>query len=391
MSNRFTVTYLVRADAASIEARAQGIAVEQSVEMPLAAIDDDWVLSDIVGRVDGINDLRDGRFAVRIGLATDTVGRDAGQFLNMVFGNTSLHDDVTLHDIDLPPILLDAFGGPAHGIESLRRRLHLHNRPMTGSALKPQGLPPAQLGHLAEQFARGGLDFVKDDHGLADQDYSRFADRVRACAEGIRRGVHVTGHPTRYVPSLSGTLEDMREQVAVARQEGIDCLMLAPMICGFATFQALKWECPDMAFFAHPSFGGAARIAPDLLIGKLFRVMGADAVIFPSFGGRFGYSQDTCRRLADNARLPVSAVSRLVGGDPEVGDGVLGAVHPHPILRPALPVPAGGMTLDRTREILDFYGGDTMLLIGGNLLMARDDIAQEAERFGRIVGEWALG
>ena len=141
MSNRFTVTYLVRSDADSIEARAQGIAVEQSVEMPLAAIDDGWVLSDIVGRVDGINDLRDGRFAVRIGLATDTVGRDAGQFLNMVFGNTSLHDDVVLHDIDLPPFLLDTFAGPAHGIEALRRRLRLHHRPMTGSALKPQGLP----------------------------------------------------------------------------------------------------------------------------------------------------------------------------------------------------------------------------------------------------------
>lgn len=396
MSGRFTVTYLVRSDAADIEARAQGIAVEQSVEMPLAAIDDDGVLSDIVGVVEGIEDRGDGRFAVRIGLATDTVGRDAGQFLNMVFGNTSLHEDVTLHDIDLPPSLLEAFGGPGQGIEVLRRRLHLHHRPMTGSALKPQGLPPVRLAHLAEQFARGGLDFVKDDHGLANQDYSRFADRVRACAEGIRRGVRATGHPTRYVPSLSGTLEDMREQVAVARAEGIDCLMLAPMICGFATFQALKRDCPDMAFFAHPSLGGAARIAPDLLIGKLFRVIGADAVIFPSFGGRFGYSPDTCRRLADHARLPVPVLSSGALSSGALSSGVrgdaqAGVTHPHPLLRPALPVPAGGMTLDRTREILDFYGADTMLLIGGNLLMARDDIAREAERFGRIVGEWSLG
>ncbi len=38
-------------------------------------------------------------FAVRIGLATATVGHDAGQFLNMVFGNTSLHDDVVLKDM----------------------------------------------------------------------------------------------------------------------------------------------------------------------------------------------------------------------------------------------------------------------------------------------------
>jgi ribulose-bisphosphate carboxylase large chain len=54
-------------------------------------------------------------------------------------------------------------------------------------------------------------------------------------------------------------------------------------------------------------------------------------------------------------------------------------------MKAALPVPAGGMTLERTREILDFYGTDTMLLIGGNLLMARDRITEETERFTRAV------
>ncbi|MDR3532112.1 MAG: RuBisCO large subunit C-terminal-like domain-containing protein [Rhodopila sp.] len=366
MSGRFTVTYHVRAAAADIEARAQGIAVEQSVEMPLAAIDDETVLSDIVGSVEGIDDLGDGVFAVRIGLATATVGQDAGQFLNMVFGNTSLHDDVVLKDIAVPEALVELLGGPRHGIAELRRRLKLHGRALTGSALKPQGLPADSLGLLAEHLARGGLDFIKDDHGLADQHYSRFAERVSACAAGVARGVRSTGHPTRYVPSLTGNLDQMRAQAALARDEGLDCVMLAPMVCGFPTMQALVREFPGMAFFAHPSLGGAARIAPELLIGGLFRLMGADAVIFPSFGGRFGYSRDTCRHLAGNAR--------------RTDDGMKGA----------LPVPAGGMTLERTKEILDFYGEDTMLLIGGNLLMARDRITEETERFTRAVAEHNL-
>ena len=102
MSERFTVTYHVRSDAGSIEARAQGIAVEQSVEMPLAGIDDPAVLSDIVGRVEGIDDIGGGLFAVRIGLALATVGGDPGQLLNMLFGNTSLHDHVVLRDVALP-------------------------------------------------------------------------------------------------------------------------------------------------------------------------------------------------------------------------------------------------------------------------------------------------
>jgi ribulose-bisphosphate carboxylase large chain len=364
VTGRFTVTYRVRAAAADIAARAQGIAVEQSVEMPLAAIDDETVLSDIVGTVEDIADIGAGLFDVRIGLATATVGHDAGQFLNMVFGNTSLHEDVVLRDVavDLPEV----FPGPRHGIAALRHRLKLHQRALTGSALKPQGLPADRLGMLAEHLARGGLDFIKDDHGLADQRYSPFADRVRACAAGVARGVRTTGHPTRYIPSLTGDLDRMRVQAALARDEGLDCVMVAPMICGFPAMQALVRDFPDMAFFAHPSLGGAARIAPELLIGKLFRWLGADAVIFPTYGGRFGYSQTTCRDLAANARGH--------------GDGMTAA----------LPVPAGGIALERVPEILDFYGEDTMLLIGGSLLLARDRITEETERFTRAVADHNL-
>ena len=88
MSTRFVVTYRVRSEAASIAARAQGIAVEQSVEMPLAAIDDAAVLADIVGDVEDIADRGGGVFDVRIGLAVATVETDAAQLLNMAFGNT---------------------------------------------------------------------------------------------------------------------------------------------------------------------------------------------------------------------------------------------------------------------------------------------------------------
>ena len=44
-----------------------------------------------------------------------------------------------------------------------------------------------------------------------------------------------------------------------------------------------------------------------------------------------------------------------------------------------LPVPGGGITLEQIPEILEFYGRDTMLLVGGNLLVAED----EAELFAR--------
>src|SRR5262249_43530339 len=116
-------------------------------------------------------------------------------------------------------------------------------------------------------------------------------------------------------------------------------------------------EHPAIAFFAHPAMAGAARIAPPLLIGKLFRLMGADAVIFPNHGGRFGYSAQACR-------APARAALAEEGG-----------------LRPCVPVPAGGMTTDRVREMLDFYGPDVMLLIGGALLEAGERLVAATSAF----------
>jgi ribulose-bisphosphate carboxylase large chain len=352
---RFTVAYRLRSDAASIEARAQAIAVEQSVEMPLSAIAEPAILRDIVGQVEAIADRGNGVFDVRIGLATITTGLDAGQFLNMVFGNISLHEDVMLLDVEVPAELAAALGGPRQGSEGLRRRVGACDRALTCSALKPQGVPPARLAQLAMEFARGGIDFIKDDHGLANQPYAPFAERVAAIAGTVGQSC--------YVPSLSGDLDAMRRQIDIALAHGIDTVMIAPMLAGWATMQALVRQFPDVAFFAHPTMGGGARIAPDLLIGKLFRLLGGDVVIFPNHGGRFGYTPETCRRLAEQARIPQAGI------------------------RPSLPAPAGGMSLERVPEMLDFYGADAMLLIGGSLLAARERLTEATTAFTRAVAQ----
>jgi ribulose-bisphosphate carboxylase large chain len=343
-------TYHLRCDAPFVDARARAIAIEQSVEMPVAAITDEFVRARILGRVSGIAEMSPGRFEVRITLAGETVGRDPGQLINMLFGNSSLHPDIALEDVELPGEMVTGFGGPRHGLHALRRRVGAPARALTCSALKPQGLAADQLAALAKRFAQGGIDYVKDDHGLADQAYSPFAARVEAVAAALR------GSPTRYVPSLSGDLDAMRAQIALARGAGIDTVMVAPMIAGLANFPRLVREHPDVAFVAHPTLAGAA-IAPPLLFGKLFRMLGADAVIFPNHGGRFGYSPETCRRLA------ATALAGWYG------------------LHPAVPVPAGGMTRERVPEMLDFYGVDIMLLIGGALLEAGAELVAATAAF----------
>ncbi len=362
MSDRLVATYHVRSTPEAIAARARSIAVEQSVEMPVEGIEDPRVLDGIVGRVEGIAPLSDTLFAVRIGLATATVEADAGQLFNMLFGNSSIQDDLTLQEVELPAALVAAFPGPNLGIAGLRARAGVPaGRALTCGALKPQGLPPAGLATLAARMAQGGMDYLKDDHGLADQAYSPFAARLMAVAAALRDTAQRTGKLTRYIPSLSGNLDAMRHQVDQALAMGVDAFLIAPIIAGLPTFATLVKAYPQAGFMTHPTLSGIARIAPPLFYGRLFRLIGADAVVYPNHGGRFGYSPATCAALAEAARAPWA--------------------H----LRPALPVPAGGMTPERIPEMLDFYGPDTIVLIGGALLAARARLADEAAAFTAAV------
>jgi ribulose-bisphosphate carboxylase large chain len=354
--------YRVKSDAASIEARAQGIAIEQSIEMPLEAVRDETVRRDIVARVGAIRDLGDGRFEVEIGLSHLTFSHDAGQLLNMLYGNSSLQDDVELLDFRLDPELLDGYPGRGQGVAGLRARAGAFGRALTCAAIKPQGLAAAAFAKLVEAFALGGVDYIKDDHGIAD---GSFNERVAACSEAALRAADRTGRLTHYVPNLSGSFRVMRDQVARLRDAGLRSAMVAPMIAGLSNAQALAQENPDLVLFAHPSMGGAARIAPPALM-KLFRLVGADAAIFPHFGGRFGYSLQTCRAIAEALRGP----------------------WPHGF-SDAMPTPAGGMTPARVQEMLDFYGSDAMLLVGGALLRAPPErLTAEAAALVRAVAEY---
>jgi ribulose-bisphosphate carboxylase large chain len=352
-AERLTAIYHIRDSADRVQARATGIAVEQSVEMPVAAVTDRKILDDIVGKVESVTDIGGGVFEARIGLSVATTGLEAGQLVNMLFGNSSMHPDIVLADAEFPASVLKAFGGPNLGPDGLRALVGAGRRALTCSALKPQGSSPAELANIAAAMAKGGLDFIKDDHGIADQAYSPFAQRVPRIAESVA----ATGSKTVYLPSLSGHVEQMRAQIKICRASGVRGVLVAPMIAGVATFHALVKENPDLAFMGHPALTGPGYIAPPFLFGKLFRLLGADASVFANHGGRFGYTPATCKALANTALGPF-------GG-----------------LKPAVPVPAGGMTLARVPEMLQFYGQDVMLLIGGDLLSTGAAMATEAAKF----------
>jgi ribulose-bisphosphate carboxylase large chain len=264
---------------------------------------------------------------------------------------------VELVGIELPPDYAKRFPGPRFGIDGIRKLTGAHGRALTCTALKPQGSTVEHLARLARTFALAGIDVIKDDHGLANQDFSPFADRVPAVQRTIEEANRQTGGRTIYAPTFSGAPAALAEQARIAKASGVRMALVAPMLVGLPVFTELVCERLDIPVMAHPAFGGAARIAPPVLLGTLFRLFGADATIFPNHGGRFSYGKQTCLDIAAAARMPFAD------------------------LKPALPVPAGGMSVERVDEMIAGYGADTMLLIGGGLLTAGDQLGERARRF----------
>jgi ribulose-bisphosphate carboxylase large chain len=362
---RISATYRLRIPAGDGTHRAQQLALEQSIEMLATSVTDRHVLDTMVARVDDVTTDGDGTHTARLALSAETVGDDAGQLMNMLFGNSSLQPDVELIDVEVPAALARVWGGPNQGIAGMRRHTGAFERPLTCTALKPIGSTLETMAQMCSVFAESGIDVIKDDHGWANQRIAPFAERVRACQQAVAAANAARSRGgsrgcSLYAPSLYGHYGEMRAQIELARREGVQLVLIAPMVCGVATLVALKREFDDVMFIAHPSLGGL-RVAPPALFGKLFRLFGADAVIFPNHGGRFSYPRNVC-----------DAIARY--NTQQWHD-----------LKPALPTPAGGMSVDRVAEIVVEYGRDSMLLIGGALLAAREQLAARSAEFVNAV------
>ncbi|MDN5849296.1 MAG: RuBisCO large subunit C-terminal-like domain-containing protein [Nitrococcus sp.] len=355
MTKRLEVVYrLTLARGESAQSKAHDIALEQTAELPRELVSDS-VMQRMVGCVESVTPAGRFRYIARISYPVESVGPDFTQCLNVLFGNISLKRGIRIVDIHWPNRLLETFGGPGYGITGVRRLTGIENRPLLATALKPMGLRSEQLARLCRDFALGGLDIVKDDHGLADQASAPFRERVAYCQAAISAANRETGGHTLYFPNVTAAPWELAERTRHAKQAGCLGVLVNPWLTGLDSMRWIR-DRFSMIVMAHPALTGAYLhpshgIAGELLLGDLFRIAGADAVIYPNVGGRFGFSRALCEKINQRLRQPL---------------GELAA---------SFPTPGGGMSADRAADWAKRYGPDTIFLIGGSLYGQGDLIA----------------
>jgi ribulose-bisphosphate carboxylase large chain len=366
---RFTVTYTLSGTEQDCRTKAGDICYEQTVEFPKDLTPAGDLRDHIVGRIEDFRETGSSRFQTDISFAAETAGSvkkgsQLTQLLNVIFGNISLKPGIKVEKVDLPAEILSPFKGPRFGRAGLRGLLKVKNRPLICTALKPMGLSPRELAGQAYLFARGGIDIIKDDHGLADQPFCAFEERAARCAAAVHKANAETGKHSVYAPNITASAALIPEKAVFAKNKGAGALLISPGLTGPDSLRLLAEDdfCA-LPLISHPAFWGSfvtspqSGLSPYFLYGQLMRLTGADAVIYPHRGGRFSFTQKVCE---DIARGCSDKLGRL---------------------KTIFPMPGGGMTKDRLCEMSAMYGRDFILLIGGELHRHGKDLAEASRIF----------
>ncbi len=363
----FTITYRIQtAEKESIDSKIEAICLEQTVELPRSVISDD-IYDQIVAKPEGVTRESESVWRVTARYPLANVGNEITQFLNVLFGNVSLVPGVRILDVswnDLPGSILP---GPAHGIQGIRSKLGIPKRALSCTALKPVGFSSQQLAGLAFEFAMGGIDLIKDDHGLANQGYSPFDERLKYCVEAVNKANAQSGGHSWYIPHISAPGDELWRRYELARSEGAGAVMVCPQFCSPEVLSEIAQQDHSLPIMAHPAFSGSFIMEPthgfslEFLYGKLWRAMGADFSIYPNAQGRFSFTQQDCLDINEGCRTD------------------------HIPYKTTFPTPGGGMQRETVPTWLKTYGPDTVFLIGGSLYKHPDGIRTAASEIRKIL------
>lgn len=358
MTDRLTITY--RYEGSSPKEVADVIRVEQSIEFPYE-LAEPWIQQDVVGRVEDIQSTSPDSHLITISFNPDVTGGELPQLLNVLWGNASLFPRVRIIDLKIPDSIIKKFKGPRFGIEGLRQHFNVPIRPLLTTALKPMGSDSKTLASMARTLALAGFDMIKDDHSLANQPWSTWRDRVEVVSAAVADANSKTGRNCAYAPSLNLPFDQIYEAAHSAKELGAGALLVLPGITGFDSMRVLaEDDSLGLPIQSHPSMLGSLvtskqeGIAHGIVFSTLARLAGADVTIFPNTGGRFSFTEDECLEIRNLAISPLGKLKSI------------------------WIAPAGGMTIGRIPKMIEMYGKDTALLIGGAL--SRGDLMENAKK-----------
>ncbi|WP_338781332.1 2,3-diketo-5-methylthiopentyl-1-phosphate enolase [Metabacillus sp. FJAT-52054] len=352
-------TYLVHDRKGNLEKKAEGIALGLTIGSwtDLPELEKEQ-LKKHKGTVISAEELEkdtdlEGKYTkglIKIAYPSVNFSSDLPAILTTVFGKLSLDGEVKLLDLDFSDSLAKHFPGPKFGIEGIRERINVYNRPLLMSIFK--GVIGKDLHYLEEQLfdqLAGGMDLVKDDEILFENPLTPFFERVKRGGQIIKQLKEETGKNALYAVNLTGRTSEIRDKARFAAEAGATALLFNVHAYGLDVLQSLAEddEVP-VPIMAHPAVSGAFAASDrygfsySLILGKLIRAAGADFSLFPSPYGSVALKRKEALGIAEECT--VSSPFKKV-----------------------FPVPSAGIHPGLVPVIMKDFGNDSIINAGGGI------------------------
>ncbi|MFH1209880.1 MAG: type III ribulose-bisphosphate carboxylase [archaeon] len=200
-----------------------------------------------------------------------------------VFGMKAVNN-LRLEDISIPKSILKGFKGPRFGIEGIRSRMKVYNRPLLGTIIKPKlGLNPKDHAKVAYEAWIGGCDVTKDDENLSSQGFNKFEERLSKTLEMADKAEEETGEKKAYLVNVTAETNEMIRRAELVEEQGGKYIMVDIITEGFGALQTLRKTNFNLIIHAHRAMAASFTRNKKhginfLVIAKLTRLIGLDQI-----------------------------------------------------------------------------------------------------------------
>lgn len=288
------------------------------------------------------------------------------QILSSIAGNIygmKIIDALRLEDIEFTKKQIKSFKGPRFGIKGIRKKLHVKNRPLVGTIVKPKlGLTSSQHAKVAYESWAGGCDIVKDDENLTSMSFNKFKSRVKQTLKMRDKAEQKTGEVKIYMPNVTSEAKEMLRRTEYVKEQGGRYIMIDILTSGWSALQTLRNENHGLVIHAHRAMHAALTRNKEhgismLTLAKIARLIGADQLHIGTIVGKM-----------DGGELEIKDIER------EVEDNFVRKKESGHVLeqdwdkiKPTFAVSSGGMHPGLVDKLIKKLGKNIIIQAGGGI------------------------
>ena len=303
------------------------------------------------------------------GLFAGIIGNIAG--MKMV-------SEMRVYEVRLPRKIIQAFPGPAFGIEGVRKMLGKKKECLVCTVPKPKigrtDVEQAKLARILFNSGRGTYDGIKDDENLLDFYFNRYDKRCKMVLAEARAAEKATGNKKFYLCNTThSNINEMLRRAKLIKENKGYFMMMDVVTTGFAAVDSVRRANTGLAIHAHramhgfitrdnsPGIHGKGKLygfsVSMIFLAKIFRLLGVDSL----HGG------SPLAKMEDYGEaIYIKDVLQTKETKPHSIIPSLGQKWWH--IKPVWMVASGGLHPGDFEAVLKTLGNDIIIQCGGGLL-----------------------